>query len=137
MAVDRSSSPGRCKIFSSSRRPDRLWDPPSLLCSRYRGIFTREKKRPECEANHTFNQHRGQKYVDLYIQSHTSYVFIMSDYIGPSDWVISERLIASDSGGMRSWPALRPFSQHVPGDNKETHEQFSVRICSLLANILV
>jgi hypothetical protein len=26
-------------IFSSPRRPDRLWDPPNLLSNAYRGFF--------------------------------------------------------------------------------------------------
>jgi len=27
------------EIFSSPRRPDRLWDPPSLLSNGYRGSY--------------------------------------------------------------------------------------------------
>jgi hypothetical protein len=30
-------------IFSSPRRPDRLWDPPSLLSNVYRGSFLGDK----------------------------------------------------------------------------------------------
>jgi hypothetical protein len=29
------------KNFCSSRRPDRLWDPPNLLSNGYRGLFLR------------------------------------------------------------------------------------------------
>jgi hypothetical protein len=35
------------RIFSSPRRPDRLWGPPSLLSHGYRGV-----KRPGREADH-------------------------------------------------------------------------------------
>jgi hypothetical protein len=36
------SIPGRGKwFFSSPQRPDRLWDPPSLLSNGYRGFFSR------------------------------------------------------------------------------------------------
>jgi hypothetical protein len=34
--------PVRSKVFSSPRRPDRLWGSPSLLCNGYRVLFPRE-----------------------------------------------------------------------------------------------
>jgi hypothetical protein len=33
------SIPGSAGFFSSPRRPDRLWGPPSLICSGYWGLF--------------------------------------------------------------------------------------------------
>jgi hypothetical protein len=41
--LDRLGSiPGRGKrFFITKQRPDRLWDPPSLLSNGYRGLFTR------------------------------------------------------------------------------------------------
>jgi hypothetical protein len=35
----RSSSPGKGKVFSSPRCPDRFWGPPSLLSNGYRWLF--------------------------------------------------------------------------------------------------
>jgi hypothetical protein len=45
----RGSNPNTFKRFlSPPNRPDRLWSPPSLLFSGFRGL-----KRPECEVNHS------------------------------------------------------------------------------------
>jgi hypothetical protein len=40
------------KIFSSPRRQDRLWGPPSLLSNRYRRLFSPGIKQPGREAAH-------------------------------------------------------------------------------------
>jgi hypothetical protein len=41
------------RFFSSPRRPDRLWSPPSLLSSGYRELFPWGLKRPGREADHS------------------------------------------------------------------------------------
>jgi hypothetical protein len=49
----RGSNPGRGKIFfSSPKRPDGLWGPPSLLFNGYRGFFP-GVKRPGRQINHS------------------------------------------------------------------------------------
>jgi hypothetical protein len=42
---DPGSIPGSTRFFSSPQRPDRLWDPPSLLSDWYRGFFARASGR--------------------------------------------------------------------------------------------
>jgi hypothetical protein len=49
----RGSNPGRDKrFFSSTKRPDRLWSPPSLQFNEHRGSFP-GKTQPEREINHS------------------------------------------------------------------------------------
>jgi hypothetical protein len=45
--------PVRSRIFSTPRRPDRFWGPPSLLSNEYRGPFPPGMKRPGFEAEHS------------------------------------------------------------------------------------
>jgi hypothetical protein len=50
----RGSIPGSGKnFFSSPQRPDRLWGPPSLLSSAYRGALSPVVPRLEREAGHS------------------------------------------------------------------------------------
>jgi hypothetical protein len=41
------------RIFAFPYRPDRLWDPPSLLSNEYRRLFPRGVKQQACEADHS------------------------------------------------------------------------------------
>jgi hypothetical protein len=41
------------RIFSFPNRPDRLWDPPNLLCNEYRGLLYPGVKRPGREVDHS------------------------------------------------------------------------------------
>jgi hypothetical protein len=45
--------PVSSRIFSSPRRPDRLWGPPSLLSNGYKGAVSPVLKRPERETDHS------------------------------------------------------------------------------------
>jgi hypothetical protein len=45
--------PVRSRIFSSPRRPDRLWGPPSFLPKGYRGLFPRGIKQQGRQADHS------------------------------------------------------------------------------------
>jgi hypothetical protein len=43
LRVERGSIPSRGKVFlSSSKGPDRCWNPPSLLCNGHRGAVSPE-----------------------------------------------------------------------------------------------
>jgi hypothetical protein len=69
-----SSISGTGKIFfSSPRRPNRLWGPPSLLCNEYLNLFPRKGvKRPGYEADHLYVVPRSRM-VDLYFHSPVSF----------------------------------------------------------------
>jgi hypothetical protein len=45
--------PVRLRLFSSPRRPDRLWGPPNLLSNGHRGLSIPEVRRPWREAHHS------------------------------------------------------------------------------------
>jgi hypothetical protein len=58
------------RIFSSSRRPDRLWGSPSLLCNGCLGAVSPGVKRFGAWSwPLTSNYSRGQENVDIYIHS--------------------------------------------------------------------
>jgi hypothetical protein len=63
-----SSIPGRAGIFSSPRRPDRHWGPPSLL-SRGTGVLSPAVKRPGSESNQSLVPTAKVKNVWSYIST--------------------------------------------------------------------
>jgi hypothetical protein len=48
-----SRVPVGSKIFSSPNCPDRFWGASNLLCNGYRGLFLREQRGPEREADYS------------------------------------------------------------------------------------
>jgi hypothetical protein len=57
------------RIFTSSRRPNRLWGPPMLLYNVYRRFFPEGKAAGAWSWPLTSSQCRSQENVDLYIHS--------------------------------------------------------------------
>jgi hypothetical protein len=62
------------RIFSSQRRPDQLWGPPSLLSSGYPGHFPQGQNGRGVKFMNLLQLCRGQENVDLYV--HTPYFTI-------------------------------------------------------------
>jgi hypothetical protein len=62
-------------IFSSPRRPDRLWGPPSLLYNGYRGALSLRVKRPGNEADHSPPPSAEIKKIWIYIST-SPYAFM-------------------------------------------------------------
>jgi hypothetical protein len=61
---------GGWEFFSSPPRPERLWDPLSLLSNGYQGLFPWRVKRPGCEADHSPSSIAEVKEcVELYLHS--------------------------------------------------------------------
>jgi hypothetical protein len=59
-------APVESRIFSSPRRPDRLWGTSNLVSNGYRGLFPRGKADGALSSPLTSNKCRGQENVDLY-----------------------------------------------------------------------
>jgi hypothetical protein len=68
-----SSSPGRGKIFSSLRRPDRFWRPPSVLSNGYTELFPGDKAVGEWRWPITFKVvPRSRIQISIYPLLHTN-----------------------------------------------------------------
>jgi hypothetical protein len=67
--------PVRSRIFSSTRHPDRMWRPPSLLSNGYRGALSPGVKPPGCETDHSPPTSAEVKKMWIYIST-PPYAFI-------------------------------------------------------------
>jgi hypothetical protein len=58
--------PGSSKRFlSSSKDPNLLWGPPSLIYSGYNGLFTPQVKRPDRGADHSLPSSAGLRMTEI------------------------------------------------------------------------
>jgi hypothetical protein len=71
--------PVRAKFFSSPRRPNQFWSPPSFLSKGYQGIFfSFGVKRPESETDHSVGTSAEVTNMWIYTSTpHSPYTFMV------------------------------------------------------------